>query len=106
MDVKSVGWNPNATDLVGPLTAAGAQTADVIILNSDPKGCVNVYKALEQLKIDTPVVSEPLCINKQVSKAIGDIPQWTYGIASTAAPATWPTRRRRSRQARQGDGRP
>ena len=31
MDVKSVAWNPNATDLVGPLTAAGAQTADVII---------------------------------------------------------------------------
>ena len=46
MDVKSVAWNPNATDLVGPLTAAGAQTADVIILNSDPKGCVNLYKAL------------------------------------------------------------
>ena len=40
-------WNPNATDLVGPLTAAGAQTADVIILNSDPKGCVNLAKAIE-----------------------------------------------------------
>jgi ABC-type branched-subunit amino acid transport system substrate-binding protein len=85
MDVKSVAWNPNATDLVGPLTAAGAQTADVIILNSDPKGCVNLYKALQSLKIDTPVVSEPLCINEQVSKAIGDFPQWTYGIASTLA---------------------
>ncbi len=31
METKSVAWNPNATDLVGPLTAAGAQTADVII---------------------------------------------------------------------------
>ena len=57
----------------------------MIILNSDPKGCVNLYKALESLKIDTPVVSEPLCINEQVSKAIGDFPQWTYGIASTLA---------------------
>ena len=85
MDVKSVAWNPNATDLVGPLTAAGAQTADVIITNSDPKGCVNLYKALESLKIKTPVVSEPLCINEVVSKAIGDFPQWTYGIASTLA---------------------
>ena len=85
MEVKSVAWNPNATDLVGPLTAAGAQTADVIITNSDPKGCVNLYKALQSLKIDTPVVSEPLCINEQVSKAIGDFPQWTYGIASTLA---------------------
>jgi len=85
MNVKSVAWNPNATDLVGPLTAAGAQTSDVIITNSDPKGCVNLYKALESLKIKTPVVSEPLCINEQVSKAIGDFPQWTYGIASTLA---------------------
>jgi branched-chain amino acid transport system substrate-binding protein len=85
MQVKSVAWNPNATDLVGPLTAAGAQTADVIITNTDPKGCVNLYKALQSLKIKTPVVSEPLCINEQVSKAIGDFPQWTYGIASTLA---------------------
>jgi branched-chain amino acid transport system substrate-binding protein len=85
LKVKSVAWNPNATDLVGPLTAAGAQTSDVIITNSDPKGCVNLYKALESLKIKTPVVSEPLCINEQVSKAIGDFPQWTYGIASTLA---------------------
>ena len=30
-------------------------------------------------------MSEPLCINEQVSKAIGDFPQWTYGIASTLA---------------------
>jgi branched-chain amino acid transport system substrate-binding protein len=85
MSVKSVAWNPNATDLVGPLTAAGAQTSDVIITNTDPKGCVNLYKALQSLKIKTPVVSEPLCINEQVSKAIGDFPQWTYGIASTLA---------------------
>jgi ABC-type branched-subunit amino acid transport system substrate-binding protein len=85
LDVKSVAWNPNATDLVGPLTAAGAQTSDVIITNTDPKGCVNLYKALQSLKIKTPVVSEPLCINEQVSKAIGDFPQWTYGIASTLA---------------------
>jgi branched-chain amino acid transport system substrate-binding protein len=83
MSVKSVAWNPNATDLVGPLTAAGAQTSDVIITNSDPKGCVNLYKALQSLKIKTPVVSEPLCINEQVSKAIGDFPKWTYGIAQT-----------------------
>jgi branched-chain amino acid transport system substrate-binding protein len=83
LDVKSVAWNPNATDLVGPLTAAGAQTADAIITNTDPKGCVNLYKALQSLKIDTPVVSEPLCINEQVSKAMGDFPQWTYGIAQS-----------------------
>ena len=83
MEVKRVSWSPNATDLVGPLTAAGAQTADVIITNPDPKGCVNLAKAIDQLGIDTPVVSEPLCLNTQVSKALGDLPTWTYGIASS-----------------------
>jgi branched-chain amino acid transport system substrate-binding protein len=85
LDVKGVSYSPNATDLVGPLTAAGAQSADVIILNSDPKGCVNVSKALKQLNLKTPVVSEPLCLNTTVAKALGDIPQWTYGIASSLA---------------------
>jgi branched-chain amino acid transport system substrate-binding protein len=92
IDVKAVSYSPNATDLVGPLTAAGAQSADVIILNSDPKGCVNVAKALKQLNLKTPVLSEPLCLNTDVAKALGDIPQWTYGIASTlAADQTDPT---------------
>jgi branched-chain amino acid transport system substrate-binding protein len=85
IEVKAVSYSPNATDLVGPLTAAGAQSADVIILNSDPKGCVNVAKAIEQLGLETPVVSEPLCLNTTVAEALGDIPQWTYGIASTLA---------------------
>jgi branched-chain amino acid transport system substrate-binding protein len=85
LDVKSVSYSPNATDLVGPLTAAGAQSADVIILNSDPKGCVNVAKAIKQLGLKTPVVSEPLCLNTTVAEALGDIPQWTYGIASSLA---------------------
>jgi branched-chain amino acid transport system substrate-binding protein len=85
LDVKGVSYSPNATDLVGPLTAAGAQSADVIILNSDPKGCVNVAKAVKQLNLDTPVLSEPLCLNTTVAEALGDIPQWTYGIASTLA---------------------
>jgi branched-chain amino acid transport system substrate-binding protein len=83
MDYKRVSWSPNATDLVGPLTAAGAQTADVIITNPDPKGCVNLAKAIDQLGIDTPVVSEPLCLNELVAKSLGDLPKWTYGIASS-----------------------
>jgi branched-chain amino acid transport system substrate-binding protein len=83
--VKRVSWSPNATDLVGPLTAAGGQSADVIITNSDPKGCVNLAKAIDQLGIKTPIVSEPLCLNADVAKSLGDIPKWTYGIASTLA---------------------
>jgi branched-chain amino acid transport system substrate-binding protein len=83
IEVKKVAWNPNATDLVGPLTAAGAQSADAIIASSDPKGCVNLAKAIEQLDLDTPVVSQPLCLNPDVAKALGDIPAWNYGIASS-----------------------
>jgi branched-chain amino acid transport system substrate-binding protein len=81
--VKQVSWNANATDLVGPLTAAGGQSADVIIANADPKGCVNLAKAIDQLHVKTPIVSEPLCLNATVAKALGDIPHWYYGIAST-----------------------
>ena len=88
MEVKSVSWNPNATDLVGPLTAAGAQTADAIQANTDPKGCVNLAKALQDLKIDTTVVSEPLCLNPDVAKTLGDTPKWYYGIASSLATDT------------------
>jgi branched-chain amino acid transport system substrate-binding protein len=82
---KSVAWNPGATDLVGPLTAAGAQSAEVILTTADPKGCVNLAKAIDQLGIETRVVSQPLCLNTQVGKALGDIPAWTYAIASSLA---------------------
>jgi branched-chain amino acid transport system substrate-binding protein len=94
LKAKNVAWNPNATDLVAPLTAAGAQTADAILTVADPKGCVNLYKALQSLQIHTPVVSQPLCLNTDVVKAIGDLPQWTYGIAAQlASDMTDPTAR-------------
>jgi branched-chain amino acid transport system substrate-binding protein len=86
--VKSVSWSPNATDLVGPLTAAGGQSADAIIANPDVKGCVNLAKAISQLNIDAPVVSEPLCLNSTVAKTLGDLPQWYYGIATSLATDT------------------
>jgi branched-chain amino acid transport system substrate-binding protein len=88
LEVKRVSWAPNSTDLVGPLTAAGGQSADAIILTSDPKGCVNIAKAIGQLKIDTPVISQPLCLNPTVAKALGDLPRWHYGIASSLATDT------------------
>jgi branched-chain amino acid transport system substrate-binding protein len=84
LEVKRVGYEPNATDLVGPLAAAGAQSADMIVPQSDPKGCINLAKALEQSGVDAPVVSNPLCLNPLVSKALGgDVPKWYYGIASS-----------------------
>ncbi len=80
-----VGFPPTATDLTGPLTAAGAQNADMIVPQSNAAGCVNIAKALSQLgKSGTPVVSNPLCLDPAVPAGLGgDLPKWIYGIASS-----------------------
>ena len=84
LTVKRVGYEPNATDLVGPLAAAGAQSADMIVPQSDAKGCINLAKALQQASVKAPVVSNPLCLNPLVAKGLGgDVPKWYYGIASS-----------------------
>jgi branched-chain amino acid transport system substrate-binding protein len=85
VDHKKVGFPANATDLTAPLTAAGAQTADVVSPIVLPGQCVNVAKALQQGRIKAQVVANPLCLNSNVAKALGDLPQWYYGIASSLA---------------------
>jgi branched-chain amino acid transport system substrate-binding protein len=84
---KLVGFDPNATDLTGPLTAAGAQTADVVIPQSNAAGCVNVAKTLQQLGVPgSKIVSNPLCLSGEVAAGLGgDLALWVYGIASTLA---------------------
>jgi branched-chain amino acid transport system substrate-binding protein len=84
--VKKVGYAQGQTDLIGPLTAAGAQSADIVIPYSDASGCVNQAKALKQLGITDAkkIVSAPLCLNTMVSEGLGgDYPIWTYAIASS-----------------------
>ena len=83
--VKSVGYSESTTDLTSVLTAAGAQTADLVIPYSDTAGCVNLAKSLKTLGItDTKkIVSAPLCLNGQVISGLGDWPHWTYAIASS-----------------------
>ena len=84
--VKKVGYSPSQTDLIGPLTSAGAQTADMVIPYSDASGCVNLAKGLKQLGITDAkkIVSAPLCLNSQVMAGLGgDFPIWTYAIASS-----------------------
>jgi branched-chain amino acid transport system substrate-binding protein len=84
IQVKAVGFDPNATDLLGPLTAAGAQTADVIVPVTDAPACVNIAKAIKQSGITGHVVSSPLCLDPRVSAGLGDIPVgWVFGIAQT-----------------------
>jgi branched-chain amino acid transport system substrate-binding protein len=84
--VKSVGYSASQTDLIGPLTSAGAQTADMVIPYSDSSGCVNLAKGLKQLGITDikKIVTAPLCLNGQVAAGLGgDWPHWTYAIASS-----------------------
>jgi branched-chain amino acid transport system substrate-binding protein len=83
--VKKVGYAQGQTDLIGPLTAAGAQSADIVIPYSDASGCVNQAKALKQLGItdSKKIVSAPLCLNPTVEAGLGDYPIWTYAIASS-----------------------
>jgi branched-chain amino acid transport system substrate-binding protein len=83
--VKAVGYPETQTDLTSVLTAAGAQTADVVIPYSDTAGCVNLAKSLKTLGITDPkkILSAPLCLNGQVIQGLGDFPHWTYSIASS-----------------------
>ena len=84
--VKAVGYSESQTDLIGPLTSAGAQTADMVIPYSDSSGCVNLANGLKQLGITDAkkIVSAPLCLNGQVAAGLGgDFPIWTYAIASS-----------------------
>jgi branched-chain amino acid transport system substrate-binding protein len=83
--VKQVGYSSGQADLIGPLTSAGAQTADMVIPYSSAAGCVNLAKGLKQLGItdSKKIVSAPLCLNGQVMAGLGDFPLWTYAIASS-----------------------
>jgi branched-chain amino acid transport system substrate-binding protein len=84
--VKKVGYSESQTDLIGPLTEAGAQTADLVIPYSDSSGCVNLAKGLKQLGITDAkkILSAPLCLNGLVAAGLGgDFPIWTYAIASS-----------------------
>jgi branched-chain amino acid transport system substrate-binding protein len=84
--VKKVGYSQGQTDLIGPLTAAGAPSADMVVPYSDASGCVNQAKGLKQLGITDAkkIVSAPLCLNPTVSAGLGgDYPIWTYAIASS-----------------------
>lgn len=82
--VTAVGFDPQATDLLGPVTAAGAQTADVVVPIGTGQGCVGIAKALKQLGVTKPIVATPVCLTGDVAQGFGgDLPTWTYGIAQT-----------------------
>lgn len=83
--VTSVGYTPGQSDITGPLTAAGATTADMVVPYAAAGDCANQAKGLTQLGITNAkkIVSAPLCLNGAVIAALGDFPKWTYAIASS-----------------------
>lgn len=85
IDVKQVGYTQGQTDLTGPLTAAGATTADFIAPYGSASDCANQAKALTQLGItdSRKIMTAPLCLNSTVIDALGDWSLWTYAIASS-----------------------
>jgi branched-chain amino acid transport system substrate-binding protein len=84
LKVTAVGFEAQATDLLGPVTAAGALKADVVVPIAQGQGCVGIAKALKQLGVSKPVVATPVCLSADVAQGLGgDLPAWTYGIAQT-----------------------
>ncbi|MGH2851756.1 MAG: ABC transporter substrate-binding protein, partial [Solirubrobacteraceae bacterium] len=66
--VTSAAYPPTETDVITPLTTAKAASADMVIVNTDANGCVNMANALTQVGITDPkkIVANPLCLNAQV----------------------------------------
>jgi branched-chain amino acid transport system substrate-binding protein len=83
---KAVGFNPQSSDLTGALTAAGAQSADMIApILATGNNCLAVEKAIKQLRIDeSKVVGFTQCTDPSLKKAYGgDFPKWNYGLAQS-----------------------
>ena len=81
---KVVPYPANTPDLTVPLLAAGAQNVDLVMPVINPNDCVKFEQATKQLGIpDEKVLASPICINGDVGKALGDLPQWIYAVASS-----------------------
>jgi branched-chain amino acid transport system substrate-binding protein len=84
ISTRQVAYDPNTTDLVGPITAAGGRNVDVFVLQDVASGCVNMAKALSQLGLNKKVLTNPLCLDPRVAQGLGgDYPKWTWAIASS-----------------------
>jgi branched-chain amino acid transport system substrate-binding protein len=82
---KIVAFDPSTTNLSGPLIASGAATAGLLINDApNPQLCSDVYKAIKQLNITTPVLANVPC--DSAVAATGDGGQlpvgWYYASAN------------------------
>jgi branched-chain amino acid transport system substrate-binding protein len=82
--IKVVSYPGTTADLTVPLLSADAQNVDLVMPVINPNDCVKFEQAIKQLNIpDEKVLASPICINGEVAKALGDLPQWLYAVASS-----------------------
>lgn len=84
--VKMVSFDAKTSDLVGPLTAAGAQSADMVTpMVNTPSNCLAAVKALTTLGIDpNKIVWFTLCAQPALLKGFGgDFPKYISGISQS-----------------------
>ncbi|WP_322753756.1 ABC transporter substrate-binding protein [Frankia sp. Cas3] len=76
-----------ATDAVAPLTAAGADKADVVMVLGAGSTCIQVANALQQLNVNKPVVGVGNCQGPDVRKAAASAIDGWYIVQVGADPA-------------------
>jgi branched-chain amino acid transport system substrate-binding protein len=77
--VTQAGYKSQATDLLAPVTAAGATRTDATVaLLPTPPSCIAGAKAFQQAGVTKPILSLGLCIGEPGKKALGDFAKWTY----------------------------
>lgn len=78
VEIKPVFVKDNEVDYTGPITAAGANDADVFLPLVAQPGCIQVAKALDTLGIKVPVASTGLCGDRTVLDAVGELVEGWY----------------------------
>lgn len=78
----------NSTDLGPSITASGAADADLFIpVVADAGHCVNLQTALQNLRINTQVLTLAGCLSQEVRSKLGDYPRWSYMTFNISAEA-------------------
>ncbi|MBW8801006.1 MAG: ABC transporter substrate-binding protein [Streptomyces sp.] len=77
---KLVPLSLTGTDAAGPLTAAGASSADLLIPITGAPQCIQIAKAVAQLNIKAKVVASPICMDESVLKAVGSLEKNWYEV--------------------------
>lgn len=83
---KVVGYDSTSSNLEGALTAAGASTADAVVLvGGTPSACVALNKGLKTLGVsESKVIADFSCgISSEKAGYGGDLPHWYFGEAQS-----------------------